>query len=78
MTDYSNKWMVKPVDKDKVMRKRMRKVLKEKELTWRSLAEIHSAHAGTLQRSIEQRLGVVNDFLGGLGYELIIVKKKEE
>lgn len=78
MTDYSNKWMVRPVDKNKIMRARMKVVLKEKELTWRKLAEIHSAHAGTLQRSIEQRLGVVNDFLGGIGYELIIVKKKEE
>lgn len=78
MTDYSNKWMIKPVDESKVMRKRMKEVLKQSNFTWRSLGEKHSAHAGALQRSIEQRLGVVNDFLGQLGYELIIVKKKED
>lgn len=75
MKDYTNKWMIRPVDKDKVMRKRMKGVLKETNLTWRSLAKAHSAHPGTLQRSIEQRLGVVNDFLNSLGYELIIIKK---
>lgn len=77
MIDYSNKWMIRPVDKDKVMRERIKKVLKENKLTWRGLADKNSANAGSLQRSIEQRAGIVNDFLGQIGYELIIVKKKE-
>jgi len=78
MTDYSNKWMVKPVDKDKLMRDRIKTVLKAENLTWRALADKHNAHAGSLQRSIENRLGIVNDFLNTLNYELIIVKKTEK
>lgn len=72
MAVTANKWMKKPVDKDKIIRNRLKIVLKESNTTWVELAKNHDTSPGALQRSIEAKLGAVNDFFMNYGYEIVI------
>ncbi|MGO1520281.1 MAG: hypothetical protein ACTHWQ_02005 [Sphingobacterium sp.] len=72
MAVTENKWMIRPVDKDRVVRERLKVVLKESNLSWAELARQNSCNKGALQRSIESKLGSVNDFFNRYGYEVVL------
>lgn len=70
----SNKWIKKPTDHDKIIRARLRVFLKKNKLSWAELGRQHDCDKGSLQRSIESKLGSVKDFLNKYGYEIEIKK----
>lgn len=72
-----NKWQKKPVDPDRVMRERLKIVFGEEKLSWAGLARKYDCDRSALQKSIESKLGTVNDFLNDYGYEIVIQKKEK-
>lgn len=67
-----NKWIKKPVDEKKVIRQMLKNIFKENKLTWAEMARQHECSKGALQRSIESKLAVSNDFLNKYGLEVVV------
>ena len=65
-----NKWQKKPVDPKNIMRDRLKEVLRAEKTSWLALAKQYDVDRSALQKSVESKVGTVNDFLNDIGYEI--------
>lgn len=65
----------KKMDRQTIMRNRLKQLIKENKMSWAKLADQEELTRGSLQIKVERWANELNHFVNKMGYEVIFKKK---